>query len=555
MSQLEIVPLGGMGKVTQNMYLYVYENEILIVDCGIGFPDHYMPGVDILIPDIFYLLKLLEQGKKIVGMLLTHGHDDHIAATPYILPNLPADFPIYASSLTSAFAKQRMSDGGVKREVTVIQDNKSFQVGQAFTITPYAMTHSVPDTKHFTIDTPEGTIYHGTDFKLDKNPVDGVKPNYELLKKVGEKGIMCMLIDCLRVERQEWTLSESTTGPAIEKSMVDTKGKFIITLMSSHIHRIQQAVDAAQAHGRKVVFIGRSVEQNVDVALGIGKLNISQDMIIDKRDMDDYQDSQLCVIIAGSQGQEGSSLMRAVYGEHRAIRINPQDRVVFSANAIPGNQLNYYGAIDELAKNQVEVIYPDIMPNLHQSGHAGAAEQTELVSIIKPKYVFPIGGQDRHRVLFKKRVALPLKIKDKEILLPNDGEVVSFSKGNFSINRKFHIKPKMVDGKGIGDVGPVVLADRLALSEAGIIVVVIPRIKGQLDLKKMLVVSRGFVFMKEADEVIGFIKEETAKVVSKSKGQQSDSKLKQAIERKLSQKLYKIIKREPLIVPVIYETR
>ena len=554
MSQLEIVPLGGMGKVTQNMYLYIYEEEILIVDCGIGFPDHYMPGVDILIPDVYYLQQLLEQGKKIVGMLLTHGHDDHIAATPYILPELPDDFPIFASSLTAGFAKQRMGDGKVKREVTVVKDNQPFQVGQYFTLTPYAMTHSVPDTRHYTIETPEGVIYHGTDFKLDKNPVDGVVPDYDLLREVGKKGVLCMLVDCLRVERSNWSPSESTTGPAIEETMRDTRGKFIITLMSSHIHRIQQTIFAAKKHQRKVVFIGRSVEQNIEIALALGKLDIPREMMIDKRDMDDYRDSELCVIIAGSQGQEGSSLMRAVFGEHRSVRINPSDKVVFSANAIPGNELNYYGAIDELASNGVEVIYPDIKPNLHQSGHAGAAEQKELVSIINPRYVMPIGGQDRHRVLFKKVVAKPLNFKDNQVLLPNDGQVIMFSQGNYSIKKKFDIKPKMVDGKGIGDVGPVVLADRRALNEAGIIVLVMPRIKGRFDLKNMLVVSRGFVFMKEAEDVIQFIKKETAKIVG-GKDNISDQKLKQAIERRLSRKLYKIIQREPLIVPVIYEAR
>ena len=337
--------------------------------------------------------------------------------------------------------------------------------------------------------------------------------------------------------------------------MRDVRGKYIITLMSSHIHRIQQTIYAAKKHRRKVVFIGRSVEQNVEIALELKKLDIPREMLIDKRDMDDYRDDELCIIIAGSQGQEGSSLMRAIFGEHRAVRINPQDRVVFSADAIPGNQLNYFGAIDELAKNKVEVLYPAIMPNLHQSGHASAAEQTELISLIKPQYVMPIGGQDRHRILFKKVVAKPLGMKDNQVLLPNDGEVVSFSQGKSNIKKEFDIRPRMVDGKGIGDVGPVVLADRRALSEAGIIVLVMPRVKGRFDLRNMLVVSRGFVFMKEAEDVIQFIKEETAQVVASFKGKTADQKLKLAIEKKLNRKLYKIIQREPLVVPVIYEVR
>ncbi|MBU0576258.1 ribonuclease J [Patescibacteria group bacterium] len=555
MSKLEIVPLGGMGKVTQNMYLYIYDQEILIVDCGIGFPDIYMPGVDILIPDVYYLVQLLEQGKKIVGMVLTHGHDDHIAATPYILPELPGEFPIFASPLTAGFAKQRMQDGGVKREVRVLKDRQTFSVGRYFNITPYAVTHSVPDTKHFTIETPEGVIYHGSDFKIDDQPVDGVRTDMEALREVGKRGVLCMLIDCLHVELLERTLSESTTGPAIEKAMEKTQGKFIVTLMSSHIHRIQQAVNAAKKYHRKIVFIGRSVEQNVEIALELGKLEIPREIMIDKRDLDDYQDDELCVIIAGSQGQEGSSMMRAIFGEHRSIRINPHDLVVFSAGPIPGNELNYFGAIDELSRNQVRVLYPAVMPNLHQSGHASAPEQRDMVSLISPKYIMPIGGADRHRVKFKEFVTQPLGIDNKSVLLPGDGEIVSFSNQQVVLKKCFEVKPRMVDGKGIGDVGPVVLADRRALGDAGIIVLVIPKVKGHFDLRNMLVVSRGFVFMKEADEVIGFIKEETVKIINSLKGDISDYKLKQAIDKRLSKKLYKVIAREPLIVPVIYEVR
>jgi len=554
MSKLEIVPLGGMGQVTQNMYLYVYEDEILIVDCGIGFPDNYMPGVDILIPDVFYLNQLLDQGKKIVGLVLTHGHDDHIAALPYILPELPQqDFPIFGSPLTAGFAEQRMSDGGVNRTVTVTRDHQTYEVGQHFKITPYAVTHSVPDTKHFAIETPEGLIYHGSDFKLDDTPVDGVLPDYEGFAELGKKGVLCMLVDCLRVERQEWTKSESTTGPAIEKLMAETKGKFVITLMSSHIHRIQQTINAAKQHRRKVVFIGRSIEQNMDVAMDLQLVSIPQGMLIDKRDLDNYRDDELCVMIAGSQGQEGSSMVRAIFGEHRSIQISPSDVVVFSADAIPGNELNYFRSIDELSRNKIHVLYPDVVPELHRSGHASAPEQKKLVELINPQYVMPIGGADRHRTKFEEFVAKPLGMDTKQVLLPKSGDVVSFSQGKLSISPEFVIRLQTVDGKGIGDVGPVVLNDRRALSEAGMIVIVIPRQKGKLQLDQTMVISRGFVFMKEADEVIQFIKEQTAQAAQGLKGKDNDYKLRQAIEKRLSKSLFKIIRREPLIVPVIFD--
>lgn len=552
MSRLDIAPLGGMSSVTQNMFLYVYEQEILIIDCGIGFPDKYMPGVDVLIPDISHLLQLVQAGKKIVGMVLSHGHDDHIAATPYLLPELP-EFPIYASPLTAGFTEQRMKDGKVQRKINLLTDRQPVQIGRHFRVTSYAITHSVPDTKHLAIETPAGLIYHGSDFKIDKQPIDGVTCDFESFRLLKERKVLCMLVDCLRVERREWTPSESLTGPAISKAMSDTKGKYIITLMSSHIHRIQQTVDAAREHGRKVVFIGRSVEQNVEIALRLGKLTIPQGMMVDKRDIADYRDEELCVIIAGSQGQEGSSLVRAVYGEHRSVQIKPDDKVVFSADAIPGNEVAYFAAIDELSRNNVDVIYPDVVPDLHKSGHASAAEQKELIKTIEPEFVMPIGGADRHRVKFKEFVSRPLGYADRQVLLPRDGDVVSFDNGRPAITASFELKPRAVDGLGIGDVGPQVLSDRRTLAQAGMIVIIMPRFDGHLDLENILVVSRGFVFMKQADEVIAFIKKETAQIVSNLKGSTNDQQVSQAIERQLSRKLFKVIRREPMIVPVIYD--
>ncbi len=552
MPQLKIAPLGGMGNVTQNMFVYEYDDELLLVDCGIGFPDMYMPGVDVLIPDTSYIMRRLEEGAHIAGMVLSHGHDDHIAALPYLLPSMP-EFPIYGSPLTAGFAEQRMSDGEAQRTVQVINSTKPFKIGQYFTVQLFAVTHSVPDTRHLVIRTPEGIIYHGSDFKLDPTPVDGQSSDLESIAALADEHVLCMMVDCLRVEKDTQGLSESTTGPVIEHIMSETSGKFVITLMSSHIHRIQQTINAAEKHGRKVVFIGRSVEQNVEIATRLNRLHIPVGMQVDKRDSNDYKDNQLCMIVAGSQGQEGSSLIRAIYGDHPMLRIKPTDTVVFSADAIPGNEIPYYGAIDELSRNRVHVLYPAVEPGLHRSGHASAPEQQELVGLVKPKFVMPIGGADRHRVKFVELVAAPLGIKSENVLLPESGEVVAFSDGKYSVAEVLTLRPPIVDGLGVGDVGPAVLSDRRALSQAGIVVVVIPRKGHQWMLNQVEVASRGFVFMKEAEEVIHFIKEVVADVINESPKKQDDENLKRQLERRLSRRLYKIIKREPLIVPVFMD--
>jgi len=554
MSGLKIVPLGGMGKVTQNMFLYQYEDEILIVDCGIGFPDMYMPGVDILIPDIKYLLDQLEQGKQIVGMVLSHGHDDHIGATPYILPELP-EFPIFGSELTIAFAQDRMSESNLDRKMLVLNDKRWFKIGQYFAVMPLHMTHSVPDTKHYLIRTPEGIVYHGSDFKLDRDPVDGLLSEYKEAPALAGEKIKLLLMDCLRVEKSEWVKSESKAGPVIEEAMMEVKGKVVVTLMSSHIHRIQQVVDASEKLHRKITFVGRSVERNVEAALSLKKLEIPRVMLIDKESISEYPDHELTIVIAGSQGQEGSSLIRAIYGEHRIISIKNQDRVLFSADAIPGNEIPYFEAIDELFRNGIQVIYPSIEPEIHQSGHASAPEQQELLKTIQPEYVMPIGGADRHRYLFKEKVAAVVGFDPKKVLVPEHGQILELKNGFISFPEQITIQSRAVDGLGIGDVGPKVLSDRKILGNAGMIVLVLPRFKqtGEFDLKNVKVVSRGFVFMQEADEVIKFLKDQTAEFLASRDYKWKETQIRGRLERRISKKLFKMIQREPLVLSVILD--
>jgi len=544
---LKLLPLGGMGKVTQNMFLYEIGDEILIIDMGIGFPDSYMPGVDVLIPDIRPLLDKLEAGKKIIGMILTHGHDDHVGALGYILPHLPK-FPIYGSALTIGFAMEKLKEFKVQADFRLVNPREKFTLGESkhFQAEAYRVTHSIPDTMHYFLTTSAGNFYHGTDFKLDPTPVDLKPTDLEGIAKLQGK-VDLMLMDCLGVERDEPIPSESTVGPEIDQIMRQTKGKLVVTLMSSHIHRIQQIVDSAHRQGRKVAFVGKSVEKNVRVASELDELIIPKGVMISKKKIDDYRDDQLVIIIAGSQGQEGSSLMRAVFGEHNVVHLGPRDTVVFSASVIPGNEYNYYGAIDELARNKIYVLYPAINPKLHRSGHGSKPEQIELLDLVKPKFVMPIGGADRHREKFAELVASPLGYKDEQILLPAPGEELSYRDNQVKVIGAYTLKPQVVDGLGIGDVGPAVLSDRRSLSQAGIVVVVLPRKDGRILKDKIEVISRGFVFMKEAGEVIDFIIAESVKVLAENEGKKHDE-IRRRIEKRLARKLYKVIKREPMIV-------
>jgi ribonuclease J len=545
MNSLKIIPLGGMGTVAQNMFVYQYEDELLIIDCGIGFPDIYTPGVDILIPDITYLKEQVSQGKKIVGLIFSHGHDDHIAALPYLIKDLP-QFPIYASTLTAAFATERFSETSFEPNMKVIEDKKPLSLGQHFKITSFAITHSVPDTKHFFIETPEGLTYHGSDFKLDENPVDGVKSDLKFIEKYSGK-INLMLMDCLRVERLERTRSESSVGPHLEEELKTTKGKFIVTLMSSHIHRIQQVVNLAEKYHRKVAFVGRSVEKNALISKKLNKLKDGSNVIINRKKIKNYQDGELILIVAGSQGQEGSSMMRAVYGMHPQIQIKKTDKVVFSADAIPGNELSYYQVIDELSLNKVDVVYPQIKPGIHASGHASSLEQKELLSLVKPKYVMPIGGSNRHRRLFVKRVALKCGLQDSQILIPNDGDIINQTKDKVFIDGKIEIKPQLVDGFGVGDVGPVVISDRQILGTEGIIVILLKKdVNNQIKKNFIEIITRGFVFVKESEDIMDFIREKTRYALSLlKKGDFSEAEFE--VQRKLARSIKALTGRQPMI--------
>lgn len=547
-SKLTLLPIGGIGNVTKNMYVYEYQGQILIVDCGIGFPDASMLGIDVLIPDVSYLQDKVDQ---IVGMVLTHGHDDHIAGLPYILPQLNASFPIYGSTLTIGLAKDRVRDFALEPNFQLLPE-KTFKLGP-FEITPIKMTHSVPDTRHLVIKTPVATVYHGSDFKFDLNPVDGVIPDFQAIAKAGREGIDLLLSDCLNAENHEFSRSESTLTDLFEREIRGVSGKFIVTVMSSNIHRIQQIIDVAAAHNRKVAFVGRSIEQNVKTAAQLGYLQLSKH-IINKRDINKLPGKNVCVVIAGSQGQEGSSLTRAAQGEHDFVRIEPEDKVVFASEPIPGNENNVYATIDTLGRSGANVTYSDLDPTVHVTGHSSAIEQKLLMALTTPRTVAPIGGTYHHMVQYR-QLARSMGYKDKNILLLENGQIVAMSHQGVVIDGKVDLKNVMVDGLGIGDVGTVVLRDRQRMSEDGILIVIVPieqqtsQVRGEIE-----VISRGFVYMKESEELIEQIKDEAIKSISSFEGYVTDwQALRRKIEKSLEKMIFKTTERHPLIMPVIIE--
>ncbi|MBU0618933.1 ribonuclease J [Patescibacteria group bacterium] len=499
---VKIIPLGGSDRVTKNLFVYEYQDEQLIVDCGIGFPEQEMLGVDLLIPDVSYLVK---NPKKIHGIVLTHGHDDHIAGLPYILPQL-GQVPIFASKLTAGFVKDTLADFKIAAQVEIIKETDQLELG-SFKIEPIHVTHSVPDSFHLAIHTPAGLIYHGSDFKFDLTPVDGWSSNFQKIAQLGNQGVLCLLSDCLRVERPGFSLSESTLKDNFTREIRKSKGRFIVTTISSNLHRLQQAVDVAVSFGRKIAFVGRSMEKNIQTASQLGFFRLPKKMIINKKKINDFPAHQVAVMIAGSQGQTNSSLVRAANNQHPFIRFGSGDRVIFSSDPIPGNEQSVHRTIDQLLRLGTDVVYSEVTEDLHVSGHASQGDLKLLIELLKPQYLIPIGGSFRH-LHFYRRLAQEMGYQKNQTFILRDGEAIEFDQaGKTQIKKAVELKDIFVDGSRIGDVGPVVLADRQKLAQDGIVIIAVPfNQQNQQPVGEPEVISRGFVFMKTSGRLIEEIK-------------------------------------------------
>ncbi len=546
---LKIIPLGGVGDVTKNMYVYEFGNDIIIVDCGVGFPDEAMPGVDLVIPDISYLR---DKKQKVKAIIITHGHDDHIGGLPYIWPELQV--PIYTQRLTAGFIRAKFSEHNLPKNKifeTKLEDRLSLG---AFRVSFYQVSHSVPDSTGIVIRTPVGTLVHQADFKIDWTPVSGQVTDVGKAAQLGAEGVDLLLIDCLRIEKSGFNKSEKSIEATFEKAAIETPGKLLVTMTSSNVSRMQQAINVASRLGRKVAVLGRSFENNFQVARDLGYLDVPPHLLIAPDAVSSFVPNKVLVLIAGAQGQQGSSLSRAANGEHKQITLKSGDSVVFSADPIPSTESAQSALIDNLTRLGVDVYYSAIQSDIHVSGHAAKEELKLMVNLIKPKYMIPIGGTYRHMKEFS-RTFEEMGYKKETILEPVDGDIIQLSAGKININGKVEVKNVFVDGLGVGDVGHVVLRDRQVMSEEGIVVVVVPvdqqtgRLGGEVD-----VISRGFVFEQMAEGLLEEAKELVKNTLLGHGGKISDWRfIRRMIESELEQFLFKETERRPLILPLVVE--
>lgn len=546
---LKLIPLGGIGDVTKNMYVYEYGADIIIIDCGVGFPDEAMPGVDLVIPDISYLR---EKRNNIRGIIITHGHEDHIGALPYIWPQL--EVPIYTQKLTAGFIRAKFSEHNLpKDKIFEIKIDQRLELG-SFKLSFYQVSHSVPDSTGIVIRTPVGLIIHQADFKMDWTPVSGQVTDVAKVSQLGAEGVLLLLIDCLRVEKPGFNRSEKSIEATFEKACKETPGKLLITMTSSNVSRMQQAINVAQHLGRKVAVVGRSFENNFQISRDLGYLKVPPSVMISPDAISSFAPEKVLVLIAGAQGQSDSSLARVANEEHKQVKLKAGDSVVFSADPIPSTESAQNALIDDLTSLGVNVYYSAITSDLHVSGHAALEELRLMVNLIKPKFMIPIGGTFRHMRMFS-NVAQEMGYDKKQILDIEDGDILQISRDNIKLTGRVEVQNIFVDGLGIGDVGHVVLRDRKVMSEEGVVVVVVPidqrtgKLSGEVD-----VISRGFVFDKMAEEIL-----EEAKVMVKSTLDKHHHKIadwrfvRKLIENTLEKYFYEVTERRPLILPVVVE--
>lgn len=548
---LKIISLGGFGNVTKNMFVYETPKDILIVDCGVGFPEEEMMGVDLVIPDISYLK---DKKQKIRGIILSHGHEDHIGGLPYILPQLPKGQPVFGPKWAIALSQSKLEEFGQNANLNEIKEGDWLKLGD-FSLEFIKVTHSIPDTFHLVIKTPVGTIYHAADYKLDLSPVIGEPADIRRVASVGKQKVLCLLSDCLRAENPGFTPPEAKLEEMFEEEVSTCRGKVFVTTISSNISRLSQAINVSLRYQRKVVPLGRSIEKNIELAQKLKYIQFPQNALIRKKEIKNYLSHSLTLLVAGSQAQIGSALDRIVAGEVDEVKIKPGDKVIFSTDYIPGNETAIYRLIDNIYRLGGDVVYQDIHSNVHVSGHGSQGDLGKLMDLLKPKYLLPIGGNFRHMIAYRK-LAESRGFKKEQVILPDDGQMVElFTDGRVKISQKIETKQVMVDALGVGDVGNVVLRDRKILSEEGIVIAVLPLDQTTHALYgDPEIVTRGFIYIKENLQFLNQTKNKIRQVIKTTKGRRIDYRfVRRRVQEELEEFFFKTTGRRPMVLPVIIE--
>lgn len=549
-SKVKLIPLGGLCEIGKNITAIEYEDEIIVIDCGLSFPDNEMYGIDLVIPDISYLL---ENREKVKGIFITHGHEDHIGALPYILKEI--NVPVYASKFTLSLIESKLIEFNMVsscslNEITLKEPIKTEHFACEFIRT----CHSIADSCSLAITTPQGVIFHTGDFKIDYTPVDGEVIDLQRISEIGKRRVLLLMADSTNATREGFTISETIIGQNLTRLFRNAKGRVIVATFSSNVHRVQQVINSSITYGRKVAFSGRSMEKISQIAMDLGYLKVPKNTIIKLDDIHKYPDNKVTIITTGSQGEPMSALSRIASGNHKKIALKEKDYIIISASPIPGNTKLITKLIDVLISKGAEVIY-DAMEEVHVSGHACREELKLIHSLIKPKYFVPVHGEYRH-LKEHAELAKSLGMDEKNIFLLDNGDVLELTGKKAVKTKSVHTGTVYVDGSGVGDVGNIVLRDRKVLSQDGILTAVLAIDK---DAKEIIsgpdIISRGFVYVKDSNDLLN----ETTDLIKREVEYCLDNdildwySIKSKIKSSLGQFLYTKTKRKPMIIPVIVE--
>ncbi len=547
---LRIIPLGGSKEVGEkNMIVFEYDNDIIIIDAGIQFPDASMPGIDYVIADTTYLD---ENKDRIRAFLVSHGHEDHIGAFPYVWPKYPV--PIYTAPLTAGFIKAKFEEHGIPNaEFRIIKPGEKVQIG-AFSIEPVRMTHSIPDILGFAITTPAGLVFHATDWRIDMDTPFGEPTDFVKLTELAQRGILCLLSDSTNVMTEGHTISERVVGKAIEDIFVDAKSRVIVSSFSSRIDRIQHVVTACAKTNRHLALSGRSMERNANIAMELGYLKVPQGVLVDIRTINSLPDDKIVVMCTGSQGEEFSALVRMALGEHRHIKIKKGDTVVLSSSQVPGNEKGIENTINNLYREGAEVITNKQL-DIHSSGHAHIDEIKIMLNLLKPKYLIPIHG-DYRRFVEHIKLAVQCGMEEKNGLILENGRVAEFTPDNTGriTDERVPVGQVLIDGSGVGDVGEIVLRDRQTMAKDGLFMVVmtVDGKSGRL-MSSPDIISRGFVYMKESEELIGGARALVRKIHAQALSRKSKNwdNFKRQLRDEMTDYLFHKTQRSPMVITVV----